>query len=97
LQICELSALESMRWEKLGIVPDCRTHNHLRKGAAKELIAKGSARFVGQKNRALTALRLGTDRGYDAAVELHDDLVFAQAPSGGYQALQLLHGGTKQR
>lgn len=79
------------------IQADCRTHDHLRRVDAEQLVAAGLARWVnGAKRRAVTATRLATDRGYELAAKRKDDLGWAPAKSGGgdtghFSVLQLVH------
>jgi hypothetical protein len=96
LQICRLSGVEVSGLENFGVHPDCRHHNHLRRMDAEHLVQSGQGRWVGLKQRAVTATRGATDRGYDNSFGPQDDRILAIATSGAFLTRQLLHGGDKR-
>jgi len=95
LRICDLNAPEVAKLEQYGIQPDCRRHNHLRQQDAARLVICGRARFIGTKQRAITATRSGTDQGYGSSFGPNDDRTPMITRSAGFTALQWLHGGQK--
>jgi hypothetical protein len=95
MRICELTALEADDLDRRGIRPDCHRHGHLVKTAARELVVTGSARWVGSKQKAVTAskrsnasTRLATGRGYDIASNLEE----AKTPRLVRGVIQLVSG-----
>jgi hypothetical protein len=68
MRLCFLSGPEVAEFERCGVKPDCAQHQHISPDEALRRVSTKTARFVGPRKRALTAISNPTDPGYANAV-----------------------------
>ena len=89
MRLCFLSEPEAAELERRGVKPVCTQHRHVAPEEALRRLSTKTARFVGTRKRALTAISNPTDRGYANAV-LERIGVLRIGRSDGFTVVQTL-------